>query len=482
MTVLTLQKNNLNNATASAKNQVLLVSCYELGHQPAGLAMPLGFLRREGIEADTLDVSLEGFEAAKVMEAKFVGISVPMHTALRLGVAIAQEIRRLNADCHICFYGLYAALNADYLLATIADSIIGGEFEAPLVALIQSVLASRNSSPQVFPTGVKTTTAEAAPLLVRLNFAKPERDGLPALNRYARLEYGGEQRLVGYVEASRGCLHHCTHCPIPPVYEGRFFIVPVDVVLQDIRQLVAAGAAHITFGDPDFFNGPTHALRLVRAMHEEFPRLTFDCTVKVEHIIKHEDLFTELANCGCIFVVSAVESLSDKVLHHLEKGHTRADVFTALRILRAAGIALRPSLVSFTPWTTLDDFLEVLNFVESENLIDALDPVQYSIRLLVPPGSLLLQREETPSWLGQLNQPAFTYVWQHPDPRMDELHKRVAALVERAAQINEDAAVTFYRLRDLVEQRRGKETASLARAHLSASPSKPPRLTEAWFC
>jgi len=41
---------------------------------------------------------------------------------------------------------------------------------------------------------------------------------------------------------------------------------------------VAAGATHITFGDPDFLNGPGHALKVVRAAHAEFPRLTFDFT------------------------------------------------------------------------------------------------------------------------------------------------------------------------------------------------------------
>jgi radical SAM superfamily enzyme YgiQ (UPF0313 family) len=332
------------------------------------------------------------------------------------------------------------------------------------------------------PAGVKTKAHGAAPVLARLNFARPERSVLPELHLYARLAYQGEERLVGYVEASRGCLHSCTHCPIPSVYGGRFFIMPSDVVLGDIRDLVARGAEHITFGDPDFLNGPTHSLRIVRAMHEEFPHLTFDCTVKVEHIIKHKELFTELAQSGCIFVVSAVESLSDLVLTHLEKGHTRKEVSEALHILRDAGITLRPSLVSFTPWTTLDDFKDVLDFVEAENLLDAIDPVQYSIRLLVPPGSVLLEREETKQWLGDLNQEAFTYEWQHPDRRLDDLQKRVAAVVEGAVQTNEDARETFYHIRDLAYAMRGDDTASLAKAHLAYARMRPPRLTEAWFC
>ncbi len=47
-----------------------------------------------------------------------------------------------------------------------------------------------------------------------------------------------------------------------------------EVVLEmtSARQ-VDAGAEHITFGDPDFFNGPAHALAIVEAVHREFPRL-----------------------------------------------------------------------------------------------------------------------------------------------------------------------------------------------------------------
>lgn len=453
---------------------ILLASCYELGHQPASLAVPLGFLRRAGYEAEAMDVSVEGFDEQKVKRARFIGISVPMHTALRLGLRVAETIRRINSDAHICFYGLYASLNADYLLDTVADSVIGGEFEQSLVMLIKELdEGSRGNVEQV---------KRLLPVLARLDFPLPERSALPALERYAKLERNGEQHLAGYVEASRGCLHHCTHCPIPPVYNGRFFVVPEQVVLEDIRQLVGAGARHVTFGDPDFLNGPTHSLRIARAMHEEFPELTFDFTAKVEHIIKYRSLIPELARAGCIFVVSAVESSSNAVLAHLEKGHTRRDVEYALEILRDAGIALRPSFVSFTPWTTIDDFIEVLDFVRAHNLIDHVDPVQYSIRLLVPPGSLLVSRPGTEAWLGPLAQESFTYNWSHGDSRMDELHKQVVQIVEQAARRNEDPGITFQRIWDAACRARGDEGIARHAPEFAPIRLRPPRLTEAWFC
>ena len=67
----------------------------------------------------------------------------------------------------------------------------------------------------------------------------------------------GSRRVAGSTESTRGCKHLCRHCPIVPVYNGLFSAVPLDLVLADVRSQIEAGAQHITFGDADFFNGPT---------------------------------------------------------------------------------------------------------------------------------------------------------------------------------------------------------------------------------
>ena len=454
------------------RGEVLLVSTYELGHQPLALASPLAWLRGAGYEAVAVDTSIEPLGDEAIVRAKLVAISVPMHTATRLGVAIAERVRRLNPAAHICCYGLYALLNADYLRPRYADSVIGGEFEAPLLELVER-LASGDGA----PAGSK------APHLARLPFVTPDRGDLPPLRSYAGLRRGDEIVPAGYVEASRGCLHTCLHCPIPPVYGGRFFVVPQAVVLDDIRAQVAAGARHITFGDPDFLNGPGHVMRIARALHAEWPWLTFDATIKVEHILERRELFPELASLGCAFIVSAVESLSDVVLQRLDKGHTRADVVEALDTLDAAGIPMRPSLLPFTPWTTLDDLRDLLSFVEERDMIDHFDPVHFSIRLLVPPGSSLLDRPDTADWLGPLDEAAFTYRWSHADARVDDLQRAIAAVVEQAERDNADPADTFARIKELTWAASG-EPLPLPRVRGGvATVRKPvPGLTESWFC
>ncbi len=454
--------------------EILLISCYELGHQPLGVALPLGFLERAGYFPQATDIAVEAFDIEKSARARFVGISVPMHTALRMGVRVIERIREINPDCHICCYGLYAALNSEYLLQNGADSCIGGEYEAPLVELVESLESESNDR----IGAVARSDSAAKPHLERLSFAVPARDALPILDNYAKLEENGNCRTAGYVEASRGCLHLCTHCPIPPVYEGRFFILPQDVVLEDIRQQVRAGATHITFGDPDFLNGPNHSIAVVRAMHEEFPTLTFDFTAKIEHLLHRGEHLPEFADAGCLFIITAVESLSNTVLEILDKRHTRADVESALGVCRDAGIPLRPTWVAFTPWTTLEDYCEVLHFVEANSLIDHIDPVQFAVRLLIPPGSWLADHPRTLPYRGELDEAAFTYRWQHPDPAMDALHKEVLQLVERDSQSGMDPASTFFRVLELAHGRNPSD----AVGSLPPDRNRTARLTETWFC
>jgi radical SAM superfamily enzyme YgiQ (UPF0313 family) len=474
---------------------ILLVACYELGHQPLAVALPAAFLERAGYRPATLDIAVERFDPERARRARLVAISVPMHTALRLGVSVAARVRDVNPAAHVCFFGLYAALNAEYLLAHGADTVLAGECEERLVELARALERGAGPAHGVLGGEAGGTTAAGgrsgagapAPgrppgaVLAKLRFPVPIRAGLPPLRKYAHLERDGRRHPAGRVEASRGCKHRCAHCPIPPVYDGRFFVVPAEVVLADVRQLVAAGARHITFGDPDFLNGPRHALGVARALHAEFPDLSFDITTKVEHLVRHRALLPELAALGCLFVVSAVESLSDTVLRHLAKGHTRRDVLAALRAVRAAGLVLRPTWVPFTPWTTLDDYQEMLAFAEAEDLVDHVDPVQWGIRLLVPPRSLLAQSPALRPHLGPLVERDFSYQWVHPDPRMDRLQADVARLVAEAAERGEEARVTFRRVQALADAAAG---APVARARLAPTDPdrRPPRLTEPWFC
>jgi radical SAM superfamily enzyme YgiQ (UPF0313 family) len=449
---------------------ILLVSCYEPGHQPAQVASAAAFLRRAGFDPVCLDLAIEPLDdraRGRLAAARLVAISAPMHTALTLGLKVGERVRRENPPAHLCFFGLYAVLNRE-LLQEICQTVLGPDCGESLVALAAALEAGASAPVQ------DALEPRRLPVLA------PARDGLPPLARYARLAVGDERRVAGHVEATRGCKHLCRHCPLPPVYRGRFFAVPVEAVLADAGLQVAAGARHIDFGDPDFLNGPTHALRVARAFHAAHPDVTFSFTAKVEHILRHRTFFPELAALGALFVVSAFESLSDQVLEALDKGHRAAELPEAVRIVREAGISIRPTFVPFTPWTTLEDYLALCRFVRAEALENEVDPVQLSIRLLIPPGSLLLELPDLSRRLGPLDARGLTYRWTHTEPRLERLEAEVAALVEEATRTEVPVADTFARIHALAATAAGATVDEVG--PLADPRPAPPHLTEPWFC
>lgn len=463
---------------------VILISCYELGRQPLSIAVPLAHLHAAGVSARPVDLAQEKLTPGALGEPRLIAIATPMHTALRLGVAAARRLRAAHPRASICFFGLYAGLNASYLFTEeLADTVITGEVEEPLTRLAEALLAGDGSTglPGVLTPGAETPASLRRPRRWHI----PRRQELPPLDRYVHLRHGPRLTPAAAVEASRGCLHVCRHCPLTPVYKGRFLAIPVETVLQDVAAVVAAGAGHISFADPDFLNGPTHALRVTQAVHARFPDLTLDFTAKVEHLVRHADLLPRLAECGALFVVSAVESLNNRVLIHLDKGHDRADVGRALAAVRRAGMVLRPTLIPFTPWSTATDYQDLLCWLGDEDLAEAVDPVQMSIRLLVPPGSPLATFPAMTPFLNGLAADDFAWRWRHPDARMDRLQKRVSEVVAAAAEGDDSPRQVHRRIARAAAEILGQGRTAAALAGLAEPPRHQdgwPRLTEPWFC
>jgi radical SAM superfamily enzyme YgiQ (UPF0313 family) len=453
--------------------RALLISVYDLGHQPFGLGSAAAWLEASGWTVRLLDLAVQRLDESEAADAAFVGFYLPMHTATRLAVPLIRKLRSLNASAHFCAFGLYAPLNAEFLEALGIDSVIGGEFEPTLVEAAAHGAGWRN--------GDGTATAVS---LAKQSFKLPARSGLPPLSSYAYLTMpDGSRKQVGYTEATRGCKHLCRHCPVVPVYDGRFFIVQRDVVLGDVRQQVAAGAQHISFGDPDFFNGPGHALAIVETLHDEFPDLTYDVTIKVEHLLKHADALPVLRRTGCLLVTSAVEAVDDFVLERLAKGHTRAEFVRALDACRKAGLNLNPTFVAFTPWLTVEGYCELLRTIEELDLIDSVAPVQLAIRLLVPAGSRLLELAEIHELVGPFDQEALYYPWAHPDPRMDRLHAAMNDLVQGAESAQLSRRETFKRIRDLAYAAAGIATPSMSCCTCEPSGGGLiPQMSEPWYC
>lgn len=449
--------------------KVLLVSTYDLGHQPFGLASPAAWLKQAGADVRCLDLAVEEFGEDTVVDARMVAVHVPMHTATRLAETIIRRIRELNPAAHICCFGLYAPANADWLRKLGVNSIVGGEFEGPLTGLYRRL------------DGGEVGSHEAVHISFdKQVFLRPDRRGLPPLDRYVRLiRSDGRRGVVGYTEASRGCKHRCRHCPVVPVYDGRFRIVQRRVVMADIRYLVAQGAEHITFGDPDFFNGPGHAVATVRALHAEFPELTYDVTIKIEHLLAHAGRLPVLKETGCLFVTTAVESVEDRILALLDKGHARADFVQAASLCRQYGIDLSPTFIPFTPWTTIRGYVDLLATVDQLGLVDSLSPIQLAIRLLVPRGSRLRDLEEWQEHEGPFDEAALSYGWVHPDPSVEGLYATVRDIVANSEEAGIGRRAVFSAIWQAAHDALGRRAPPLTAPH---HRPLPPHMSEAWYC
>ena len=459
--------------------RVLLVSTYDLGRQPFGLASPAAWLRDAGVDVDCADTSREKLTDERITSAGLVAFYLPMHTATRLASPLIERVRRVNPDARLAAYGLYAPLNASWLRDKGVAHVFGPEGEEALRALAIGAGPANGT----VPVSGKEGGVERGKRLI------PFRDGLLPLARYAQLQMpDGSSRVVGSTDATRGCKHLCRHCPIVPVYKGRFHAIPIETVFADIRQQIAAGAQHVTFGDPDFLNGPTHARRVVERLAEEFPGVTYDATIKIEHLLKHASLLPVLAKTGCLFITSAVESVDDEVLRHLAKGHTRADFVAAVHVCRDAGIPLAPTFVPFTPWTTLSGYGQLLRMIEELELVEQVTPIQLAIRLLITNGSPLLELPDIQRTVGNFDPGSLTWPWRHPDVRIDVLQQQVMRRV--GSNPRASRGETFAAIRDLVDETESGDGSSHVRSSGSASPrhltlpTQPavPILSENWYC
>ena len=450
--------------------KVVLISTYDLGRQPFGLASPAGWLRREGVEVTCQDLAVHPLEEESVRVADLVAFYVPMHTATRIAVQTMKHVRSLNTNAHICFYGLYATVNAEYLSGLGVQTLLGGEFERDLVRQLDSKSHVNFSG-------------ETRVSLERLAFVVPDRRDLPGLDSYAKLDLGdGNKRVVGYTEASRGCKHLCRHCPVVPVYKGAFRVVQRDIIMKDIGKQVEQGARHITFGDPDFFNGIRHALGLVQEMNVEYPDLTYDVTIKVEHLLKYTEDLAVLRDTGCAFVTSAVEAIDNRVLDIFDKGHTREDFVRVVECFKEKGLVLNPTFVTFTPWTTLDSYRDLLSFLMELDLVDHVSPVQLAIRLLIPSGSRLLELGEVREVLGFFDSSLLSWTWRNKDDRVDALHKNVLEIVRVGEETGLGRREVFTEVWKAVHRAEGIGDEKIPELPLRPSLAKVPFLTEPWYC
>jgi hypothetical protein len=219
---------------------------------------------------------------------------------------------------------------------------------------------------------------------------------------------------------------------------------------------------------------------LVEAFHREFPEVTYDVTVKIEHLRKYETYLSKLKETGCLFVISAVESVDDAFLKILDKGHTREDFLQVVRIFHELGMTLHPTFVPFSPWTTMNSYIDLLEVIWAEGLAENVAPIQLGIRLLIPEGSRLLELEEVRRLVGTFDPRSLVYPWNHADARLDELSETVQALAAEGDRRKESRSAVFQRIWKAAHEVAGLDVPGLLSPH--SSSAAVPFLSEPWYC
>jgi hypothetical protein len=216
-------------------------------------------------------------------------------------------------------------------------------------------------------------------------------------------------------------------------------------------------------------------------MHREFPELSYDATIKIEHLLKHDALLPALRDTGCLFVTSAVESVDDAVLEKFDKGHTRGDFLAVVARFRELGLTLLPTFVPFTPWTTLEGYADLLDVIAAQGLCENVAPVQLAIRLLIPAGSRLLELPDVRAMVGPFDSAALVFPWKHEDARVDALASEISGLVQRGESLKLSRTEIFSHVRRTAYAAAGKRAQNGNGVPIAKS-APVPYLNEPWYC
>ncbi|MGW0801421.1 radical SAM protein [Nonomuraea sp. NPDC002799] len=389
---------------------VAVVSAFEAELQPILAASAAGSLRGAGAEVTGWDAG--GFPLDfPGGDFDLVLVSIPSFEGIESGSQLAARFKAEGAR-RVLVFGQYAWLNVT-TLARAADGVIVDEPEgmaADLVAYARGEVTVDQLA------GVVTSGHRVRPKRHATQYWQvPARDLFPPIAQYPA--HSTKFGLLGNIEATRGCHHRCSYCAVYASYGVAAIPIDSDVILADATQLAAQGARHFVFVDAEFFNTRRHALTVMEAVAKRLGPVTFELTTRFDHILEFESELNRMTELGLRVVTSALEFPSDKLLQILDKGIDVQGIKQAIRVANAAGIELRPSFITFTPWVGLDEIQALDVFLDETGI--AVDPTARQTRLLLYKGSPLLGSR----WLDgvELVDHGFYYDWKHPDPAVDEL-------------------------------------------------------------
>ncbi|MDA9593325.1 hypothetical protein N9R67_00530 [Candidatus Actinomarina sp.] len=427
--------------------KILLLSFYDLGKQPKIISELYKKLDNGSNQIDIIDYSIEEKDLT-LDNYDVLGIYASMHTA---SVLAEQYLRDRKLPNKLFVFGLYANVFSEMF----SDFQSIHSFDSDELESFLQVQLNPNYS-------YKHTV--------------PDRTILPSITDYSHIVDGSNNLIAGSVETTYGCKHECTHCPVPIEFKGMFKTFGTEKIITDVTNQVEEGAKHISFNDPDFFNGPKHALKILQLLNEKHPSITYDSTIKVEHILKYPDYFQELKNLNMLFVISAFETTNDHVLNILQKNHSSNDLNKAVELSLENNIDIRPTWMPFSPWTEQNDLISIIKLIENYKLRETVDPIQLTIKLLVPKNSLILKRPEMKEYLLDYDPASFSYAWKYKFPNIDNIQNELFTYVLQHESEND--YTQYLGLVDILESHTNETLLNSEKY----SQRIVPKLSETWFC
>ena len=427
--------------------KILLLSFYDLGKQPKIISELNGKLLNGVNTIDIIDYSIEDKDI-ELENYDVLGIYASMHTA---SVLAEEYLRDKQLPSKLFVFGLYANVFSEMFV----DFKTINSFDNDELDNFLGIELNKNYS---------------------YKHSVPDRTLLPSITEYSHIVDGSNNLVAGSVETTYGCKHECTHCPVPIQFKGSFKTFGIDKIIKDVENQIEAGAQHISINDPDFFNGPNHALKILEKLNIQFPEITYDSTIKVQHILKYQEYFKRLKDLNMLFVISAFETTNDKVLNILQKNHTSDDLRTAVELSLENNIDIRPTWMPFSPWTEKSDLVNIIKLIENYKLRETVDPIQLTIKLLIPKNSLILQSGEIKQYLESYDPSSFSYSWKYENSVIDEIQNSLFNYVLENESVDE--YTQYLGLVKIIES----YTDNPLLVHSDYPMKNVPKLSETWFC
>ena len=219
----------------------------------------------------------------------------------------------------------------------------------------------------------------------------PEIDEIASVKDYVRrldsqmkrVESG--ERFTRYLKIAEGCDKYCSYCIIPRL-RGHFRSIPMDMVLEEARELVEDGAKELilvaqetTLYGTDLYG--KKSLHLLLHALSEIQGLVW---IRVLYCYPEEielPLIEELRDNPkvCHYLDLPIQHSSDRVLKAMNRKTRREELKEKIALLRREipDICLRTTLITGFPGETEEDFQDVLSFITEERF-DRLGVFPYS--------------------------------------------------------------------------------------------------------